>query len=800
MWKVVILFSTSLVCFGDGNSSRRSIISVSAGWAHSLFLKSDGTLWVTGHCENNTFKDWTGVRPINSPLQADSNVSMLASGPGGQIMYLKNSGELWTGGDNQKGQLGSGFTSSYEIPAQVDSNVTMVARGWHHNLFVKSDGTLWGMGDNSHQMFGVGTGRQQITPAPVVNSDGSFVGDVEAIAAGQSHSLFVKISGTLWGIGYSIGLGTGDADNRPKYYNDPVQITDSNGSPWSDVDAVSAGKNHSLFVKSDGTLWAMGKNEYGQLGDGTLIQRTKAVQVVGPNGAPVNGVRSVSAGYDHSLFIKEDGTLWGMGWNYHGQLGNGSTQTANPTPFQIASNVTIASGGGWYSLFAKSDGSLWAMGNNGGGSLGDGTYTNRLSPVQVVAPYIYSKFSITAIASSGGSVIGGGEFGEDDSVTLTAIPDSGYLFVGWSGGVTSPTNPVTFAATSDLNVTANFTQSKDAVLANPNAFGLYTGVDLNASVLAATTAGKALGREEVKSSPGTYGLHSQADLNASVAGSVQQGKDAVLANPNAFGLHTGTDLNASVLAATIAGKVAGRAEVSSSPAAYGLIGMAEHNASVQSATIAGKAAGRAEVTSSPLAFGLHPPSDVNASVASAVEQGKQAVLSNPDAFDLFTSTDLNSSVLAATTASKVAGRAEVIASPTAYGLLSQGDLNSTVAAVNSVHQQELIRVANQSKLEGVASVKADPSAHGFVSLEVMQSIGATPHTFDWYYQPEWGWMWTNEKTFPYVYRTGTKGKAAGWLYFREGSAAPIYFYSYAAQKWVTLEKPTEAEILKSIFD
>jgi cyclophilin family peptidyl-prolyl cis-trans isomerase len=63
---------------------------------------------------------------------------------------------------------------------------------------------------------------------------------------------------------------------------------------------------------------------------------------------------------------------------------------------------------------------------------------------------------------------------------------------------------------------------------------------------------------------------------------------------------------------------------------------------------------------------------------------------------------------------------------------------------------------------------------------------ASPHTYGWYFQPEWGWIWTSEKTFPYVYLAGGNGQGAGWLMFREGSAAPVYFYSFAETKWVTL--------------
>jgi hypothetical protein len=70
-------------------------------------------------------------------------------------------------------------------------------------------------------------------------------------------------------------------------------------------------------------------------------------------------------------------------------------------------------------------------------------------------------------------------------------------------------------------------------------------------------------------------------------------------------------------------------------------------------------------------------------------------------------------------------------------------------------------------------------------LSNLTATGATPHTNGWYYQPEWGWIWTNANTFPYVYRSSSGGKQAGWLYFREGSAPP-YFHDYATGTWTKL--------------
>jgi hypothetical protein len=82
----------------------------------------------------------------------------------------------------------------------------------------------------------------------------------------------------------------------------------------------------------------------------------------------------------------------------------------------------------------------------------------------------------------------------------------------------------------------------------------------------------------------------------------------------------------------------------------------------------------------------------------------------------------------------------------------------------------------------IDAVKANSANFGLVPLTSLTATGATPHTNGWYYQPEWGWVWTNANVFPYVYRSPLGGKQAGWLYFREGSAPP-YFHDYATGTW-----------------
>jgi len=128
-------------------------------------------------------------------------------------------------------------------------------------------------------------------------------------------------------------------------------------------------------VKTDGTFWGMGWNQFGQLGDGTTIDQNSPVQID-------SNVSSVTARGSHSLFVKTDGTLWTMGRNSYGQLGDGTTTDRNSS-VQIDSNVSSVTAGGSHSLYVKTDGTLWAMGWNAYGQLGDGTNVDRSSPLLI---------------------------------------------------------------------------------------------------------------------------------------------------------------------------------------------------------------------------------------------------------------------------------------------------------------------------------------------------------------------------------------------------------------------------------
>jgi len=214
---------------------------------------------------------------------------------------------------------------------------------------------------------------------------------VTKVAGGFFHSAFLKADGSLWAMGFnSYGqLGDGTfATNTPAGTNRPEQIVTGN------VVNLTTGQDHTLFIKNDGSLWAMGWNIYGQLGDGTTNNVNRPEQIV------TNSTMAIAAGQYHTVFVKTDGSLWAMGWNYYGQLGDGTTNLSKVPKQIIASNVTAVAAGQNHSLFLKTDGSLWAMGWNQYGQLGDGTTNNSKLPelivsnsvVAVAAGYYHSLF------------------------------------------------------------------------------------------------------------------------------------------------------------------------------------------------------------------------------------------------------------------------------------------------------------------------------------------------------------------------------------------------------------------------
>ena len=235
---------------------------------------------------------------------------------------------------------------------------------------------LWAWGDNTHGQLGLGNITSRSSPVLVgvlTNWKSVLIG----AAATWGPSAAIKSDGSLWmwGSGDSGVLGLGDTSSR----SSPVQV--GSLTNWAYVDTIggNVGQHHTLAIKTDGTLWAWGRNDQGQLGLGDLTDRSSPVQV-----GSLTNWKSVALSASHTLAVKTDGTLWAWGLNTNGALGLDDTSSRS-SPVQVGSLTTWAQAtcASSFSMARKTDGTLWAWGSNAWGQLGVNDVNPRSSPVQV---------------------------------------------------------------------------------------------------------------------------------------------------------------------------------------------------------------------------------------------------------------------------------------------------------------------------------------------------------------------------------------------------------------------------------
>lgn len=326
---------------GNGNTDEQpsgthvtglsGVVQVAGGLFHSLFVKSDGTVWACGRNTLGPLGDGTNDNKT-VPVQINGLAGIVqAAGGGEHSLFLRSDGTVWACGNNSSGQLGDGTSASKSIPVLVSelSNVVQVAAGAEFSLFLKNDGTVWACGHNGYGQFGNGNNKSSNVPVMV-----GGVSDIVQLSAGEWHSLFVKNDGTVFSSGRNQYGQLGDSTTVDK--NNVSKITTLSG-----ITQAEAGGIHSVFLKDDGSVFACGLNSGGnndgQLGDGTIVDRYSPVEVIASWG---NGrIVQVEATREHSLFLHSDGLLWAAGRNNYGQLGYGMLTTANSSIPVLSSTV-----------------------------------------------------------------------------------------------------------------------------------------------------------------------------------------------------------------------------------------------------------------------------------------------------------------------------------------------------------------------------------------------------------------------------------------------------------------------------
>lgn len=458
MLKTTVLYSVSrilrslLLCL--------MLVSVLAG-TRSTSLAQGGKPWAWGDNGYGQLGDGTTTnRNTLVPVSVLSGVAQLAGGRT-YSLSLKLDGTVWAWGGNSYGQLGDGTTTDRYTPMQVPglTGVVQVSSGYYHAVTLKSDGTVWTWGNNDYGQLGDGTTDYKSTPLQVQG-----LTEVVQVAGGSIHCLALKSDGTVWGWGENADGELGDGTTIDR--GTPVKVSGLTG-----VAQIAVGNWHCFALKSDGSVWAWGWNGSGGVGDGTSGNiRIVPVQLTG-----LTGVVKIVGGGTHSLALKLDGTVWAWGNNNSGQLGDGTT-LSKATPFQIpdlVGVVQLAGGGaqyGGHSLAVKSDGTVWAWGDNKDGQLGDGTTDNRTTPVQVTG-----LVGVAHIAAGWLHSLAIGNVKVQDTVSIASNITLLYgkitlvsTLKNKSSGKTIPNRPVAFTLNGTAVGTANTDAAGRAYLFVPN--------------------------------------------------------------------------------------------------------------------------------------------------------------------------------------------------------------------------------------------------------------------------------------------------------------------------------------------
>jgi len=321
---------------------------LSAGWIHSMGVRSNGTIWGWGYNCYGGLGDGTAYYNENdnhrsSPVQVIGGFTdwCQVSAGAGHSAAIRTNGTLWTWGYNCYGGLGDGtayYNGEYNhrsSPVQVLGGFTdwcQVSAGGKHTAAVRTNGTLWSWGFNYYGELGDGTAyyngeyNHRSSPVQVL---GGFT-DWCQVSAGNNNTAAVRTNGTLWAWGYNcygaVGDGTAYYDGNANHRCSPTQVI-GGFTDWCYVDIMS---KSAVALRTNGTLWAWGYGEEGDIGDNTYESKSSPVEVAGG----FSDWCQASVGRGGGTATRSNGTLWAWGKNFNGELGN-TQVTQTPSPVEV---------------------------------------------------------------------------------------------------------------------------------------------------------------------------------------------------------------------------------------------------------------------------------------------------------------------------------------------------------------------------------------------------------------------------------------------------------------------------------
>ncbi|MEM7129910.1 MAG: hypothetical protein AAF702_26490 [Chloroflexota bacterium] len=448
---------TGLNLFGQlGNNTNKSTgtpvdVTDLAGKAIAISGGDNFTCAVTDDLVANHLA--TNYQPTDilysDPFENDRNI---ATNEFVANLLTSSLGSVQCWGDNRWGQLGDGTSGFRTVPvnvANLDANVITVSAGgeqWDnasHTCALTRDSVSNEMsvqcwGDNRWGQLGNQTTTN--SPTPVAVHD--LAGALADISSGGYHTCVLagdeNTPGGVqcWGYNFYGQLGDGTITDR----SIPVDVSNLN----DDVTAISSGDYHTCAITDQGSLKCWGRNSWGQLGNDSTLNTTIPVDVVGL----AANVKSVSSGHQHTCAIvgpsvdNEGGAkCWGI--NYSGQLGDGTTaaQGTAVDVIGLGSGVTMIAAGYDHTCVLLSDGSVNCWGRDNYGQLGIGRHAISATPIDVMTTACFtltlnhsgSGSEPTATPTKSEACDRAGEYVTGQAITLTARPSTGWQVSSWSG-------------------------------------------------------------------------------------------------------------------------------------------------------------------------------------------------------------------------------------------------------------------------------------------------------------------------------------------------------------------------------
>ncbi|NDG29198.1 hypothetical protein EB118_03745 [bacterium] len=384
-----------------------SWIAIDAGDNHSVAIRSGGTLFAWGLGTSGQLGDGTAISK-SSPVQIGSSSWIAISAGGNHNLGLLNNSILYSWGLGSSGQLGDVTTISKSSPVQIGSSSWTIVRSRGDSSYaVRSGGTLFTWGRNNEGQLGDSTTINKSSPVQIGSSSWSAVG------SGGNFGVALDQLGRINTWGGSSGT-SGTAPMIARDVTTRILPTQIGYSSWT---AVGAGYSHTVAVRSDNYVFSWGRNNYGQVGDFSTIDKWSPT-LINSSGSSW-GIVGTNTRFN-SFITRQGGGLFAWGLNSSGQLGIGIT--TNFTGGGLIPSIlnrsswNVVDAGPQHTLAIRSGGTLFSFGNNAVGQLGDSSTVSKSSPVQI------GSSSWTAITT------GGEQSSNDYSMGIS----SNYLY-GWGG-------------------------------------------------------------------------------------------------------------------------------------------------------------------------------------------------------------------------------------------------------------------------------------------------------------------------------------------------------------------------------